>query len=327
MATKKPKTSAKSVKTKATKSKTAAKTVEKPVSEATKITTEKTVTETPAETKSEPKEKAEKTEKVGGDSFLKGFFAKKYEEKESILTVFKKPKFYGALLGEVLGTALITLTLFSLLFMGVYDIARFAGFAVIAVYVMVYAFSGAFLNPIVAVGMMATRRISAIRGVMYIVAEIIGAWIGWLVFNLFHLAGGEGTTADLPALAAIVEGKFWVTAMIEFLGATIIAFSFVRALEYKRSIFTFAATIAGGLILAFITCFSVSYFYLGLSGNFMLNPAVALMSQIFPTSGENFGEILGGICQALSVYALFPMLGGVLGFYLSDFTDKLTKAE
>jgi hypothetical protein len=54
-----------------------------------------------------------------------------------------------------------------------------------------------------------------------------------------------------------------------------------------------------------------------------MNPAVALMLQIFPTAGESFGEILGGICQALSVYAIFPMIGGVVGFYLSDFTSRL----
>ena len=51
------------------------------------------------------------------------------------------------------------------------------------------------------------------------------------------------------------------------------------------------------------------------------------MMQIFPTAGESFGEILGGICQALSIYAVFPMIGGVIGFYLSDFTSKLSGEE
>ena len=49
------------------------------------------------------------------------------------------------------------------------------------------------------------------------------------------------------------------------------------------------------------------------------------MLHIFPESGENFGEILGGICQALSAYAILPMVGGVIGFYISDFMKKLTE--
>ena len=73
MATKKPKTSAKSApKAKTTKPKTAAKTALKPVSEAPK-------TNTVEETKSVKEKKP----------CLKGFFARKYEEKESILTVFR----------------------------------------------------------------------------------------------------------------------------------------------------------------------------------------------------------------------------------------------
>ena len=316
MATKKPKSSAKSNKTaaKATKPKTtAAKTVEKPVSEA------------PKTTKTEQTEKVEETKKVEQKSCLSGFFAKKYDEKESILTVFKCHKFYGALLGEVIGTGLLTMLFFSLSFIGIANIATFI-FALIAILIAVYAFSGACLNPLVTAGMMASRRMSVIRGVMYIIAEIVGAWIGWLVLNSFHLAGGE-TATDIPTITAIAEGKFWVYAMVELMGAIIIAFTFARALKYKRSVFTFSAVAAGGIVLAVLFGYIVSGAFLGLSGNFAFNPAIALMSQIFPTAGENFGEILGGICQALTVFVLFPGLGGVLGFYLSDFMSKLNAEE
>ena len=141
-----------------------------------------------------------------------------------------------------------------------------------------------------------------------------------------HAVGGE-TAMDLPALSAIGEGQFWVVAMVELMGAIMIAFFYARALRYKRSAFTFAAVIAGGISLAMLISFIVSYVFVGLSNNFIFNPAAALMLQIFPTAGENFGEILGGICQALSVYALLPMIGGVVGFYLADFTSKLSGEE
>lgn len=305
MATKKSKTSKKPTKATTTKPKTAAKTAKKPELVAPKTKT------------------VEKNKPL-----FKGFFGKKYEENESILTIFKKPKFYGALLGEVLGTMLITLLLLSLWPVGVawgqYSNANIAiyALAVIAIIAAVYGLSGACLNPLVTVGMMSTRRMSVIRGILYIIAEIIGAWFGWLIINGFHLAGGE-TAMDVPAMTAIGENKFWPIAMIELLGAIIIAFSFARALSLKRSVFTFAAIVTGGILLAFIIGFIASAAYLQLQNNLVLNPAVAMMLQIFPTSGENFGEILGGICQALSVYAIIPMIGGVIGFYLSDFTSRL----
>ena len=282
-------------------------------------------------------EKPETTEKVetldkpvvasatNGGSCFKGFFAKKYEEKESILTIFKNHKFYGALVGEIIGTMFLTVLLFSVSFMGLAGIATYS-FALVAILIAVYAFSGACLNPLVTVGMMASRRMSVIRGIMYIIAEIIGAWLGWLIFNSFHLSGGE-TSYDIPAMSAIAEGGFWQVAMIELVGAIIIAFFFARALKYKRSVFTFAATIAGGIVLAFLSGYIISAAFFGLSNNFIFNPAAALMYQIFPTAGENFGEIIGGVGQALAAYALFPMIGGICGFYLSDFASKLSAEE
>ncbi len=312
MATKKSKSSNKSSKPKTSKPKTAAKSTEKTEIEAPINTTEETTTVT-------------KVTSSKKESCFKGFFSRKYEDKESILTIFKDHKFYGALLGEVIGTMLIALLLFSILLMGIANVATYA-FAIIAILIAVYAFSGACLNPLVTVGMMATRRMSVIRGVMYIIAEILGAWLGWLIFNAFHLAGGE-TAYDVPTMAAIAENGFWTVTLIELLGAAIIGFFFTRALSYKRSVFTFAAIVAGGMALAVVIGYVISAAFLGLNNNFIFNPAVAMMLQIFPTSGENFGEIIGGICQALSAYAIIPMVGGVIGFYLSDFTAKLSGKE
>ena len=304
MATKKSKSSTKSKKTESTKSKSADKSVKK---------TESVKTNT-VETKNSAKK-----------SCFAGFFAKKYEEKEGILTVFKSPKFYGSLLGEVLGTMLLALLLFSLFLMGLPNIATYA-FAAIAILVAIYAFSGACLNPLITVGMMATRRMSIIRGIMYIIAEVVGAWLAWMIFNGFHLAGGE-TAYDIPTMSALAENGFWPIAMIELLGGAIIAFFFARALKYKRSVFTFGAVVTGGVVLAILIGYVVSAAFLSANNSFIMNPAVASMLQIFPTSGDDFGQIFGGICQALSLYAIIPMIGGVIGFYLSDFTSKLSGEE
>ena len=254
---------------------------------------------------------------------LSGFFARKYEGRESITTVFKDHKFYGALLGEVVGTALLALLLFALVPMGIANIALYI-FALIAILIAVYSFSGACLNPIIAVGMMATRRISVIRGIMYIIAEIIGAWIAWLIFSACGAMAGEAAYEGV-AMASIAEGGFWPVALIELFGAFLIGFFFSRALEYKRSVFTFAAVAAGGFALAVLIGYVASVAYFSLQNNFIFNPAAALMMQIFPQSGADFGEVFGGICQALSIYVILPMIGGVIGFWLSDFNRMISE--
>ena len=86
---------------------------------------------------------------------LKTFFSKKYEGNESILVIFKKPKLYGALLGEVFETMCLTLLLFSLALMGIANVALYA-VGIIAILMAVFALSGANLNPFITVGMMAT---------------------------------------------------------------------------------------------------------------------------------------------------------------------------
>ena len=299
MATKKPKTSARP-KTKSSKPKT-------------------------TETKKVEKAEVITSKTVEKKSCFAGFFAKKYEGSESILTIFKNPKFYGALLGEIIGSFLVTVLLFALALMGLHSVATYS-FAIIAIFVGIYAFSGSCINPIITVGMMVTRRISVIRGVMYILAEIVGAWLGWLIFNSFQLAGGD-TAYALPAMAEVADGKFFVIAMIEMLSAIVVAFFYARAIKYKRSIFTFAAIVAGGFAFVMVVSYVISAAFLSLQSNFIVNPAAALMFQIFPTQGGDFGEIFGGICQALSIYVLLPAVGGILGFYLSDFTSRLSGEE
>lgn len=311
MATTKPKTTTKpAAKAKAvSKPKTTVKTATKPVSKV------------PA------KRVEEKTKTVKAkESCFKGFFARKYEEDESILTIFKKPRVYGALVGEIVGTMFISLLLLSALFINAPISSSLAAyiFGVIAIYAAVHAFSGANLNPIVTVGMMATRRMSVIRGVLYVIAQIIGAWVAWMIFNTFHLAGGE-IAMDVPILAQTPEGGFWAAAIVELLGALVIGFFFARALSSaKRSPFTFAAIVAGGLILSMFLGYIVTGAFLQTASNFVFNPATALMLQIFPTAGTSFGDVFGGICSALAIFVVFPMAGGVLGFYLSDFAGKLS---
>lgn len=294
MATKKPaKTTAKKSSTKPKA--TAAKTVAKPVA-----TKEKTV-----------------GTKTNGKIF-DGFFAKKCNADENILTIFKNPKIYGALIGEFVGTALLCMLFLTLGVQPLYMV-----FGTIGITIAVVALSGANLNPLVTVGMMASRRMSAIRGVLYILAQIIGAWVGLLVINGFRLA--SGTEAELPVMGEVTGEVFWAVAFVELLGALFVGFFFARALQYKRtSALTFATIIASGLTFAIIIGIVVSQsFFEFTDTTFVYNPAIALMYQILPSAADSFGQLMGGICLALLTYVVFPMIGGVIGFAISDVASKL----
>jgi glycerol uptake facilitator-like aquaporin len=253
------------------------------------------------------------------DNSVKSFFGRKYDASENILTIFKSPRIIGAILGEVIGTMLLTMVLLTL---GLYN-PLYLIFGIMAITIGVFALSGANLNPAITVGMMATRRMSPIRGTLYIIAQVLGAWFGMLIVNAFHLAGGEGAAA-LPQIAAADASMFWPIVMVEFIGAIIIGFFFARALIYKRSAFTFGAVVAGGIFVAILLAIVLTSNYLMLQDAFVLNPAVAIMYQVLPSEAADFGTLIAEIGKALTTFVVFPMIGATIGFFLSDIATKTT---
>lgn len=321
---KKAKTSSKTVATEAKSTKTVTKVEEPVLSETLSTQTESVETESATKEKSETVESAQ-TKTCQSDAKkcnpFKGFFACKHDANENILTIFKNPKIYGALIGEAVGVMLITILFMTL---GVYQ-PLYIFFGIMAITVAVFALSGAHLNPIVTAGMMASRRVSAIRGVLYMLAQVLGAWVGLLIVNAFRL--GSGGEMEMPALAEVESEMFWAVTMIEFMGAAVVAFFFARGLVYKKSPLTFAAIVAGGLTLALLFAIVISSNYFSLQNNFMLNPAIALMHQILPTSGDGFFALVGEIALALTTYVIMPMIGGVLGFAIADVAQKLSEED
>lgn len=264
---------------------------------------------------------------------VKEFFARKFDASENILTIFKSGKIFGALIGELLGTAAISAIVLTLGLNPIYVV-----FAYLGITLAVFKLSGANLNPVITAGMLATRRMSAIRGVLYLIAQVLGAWIAYLIVNAFLQAGiatgNVQSTTALPALATAdsitvaTEGAsyFWAITMIEFIGAIIFAFIFARALAYKRSSFTFAATVAAGMFTAILFALTISMNYLGISQEYtyVLNPATAVVYGLFPSSTEGFDALMQALMPMLVSYVIFPVLGGIVGFYASDIAGKLS---
>ena len=277
---------------------------------------------------------AEKTKVVSEKAHpVKEFFARKGDPNENILTIFKDTKIIGALIAEIIGTGLVTAVALTL---GFYN-PLYLIVAYIAIIAAVHSLSGAHLNPIITAGMMASRRISAIRGVLYFIAQILGAWCGFMIVNGFYNAGiasgniaAESTAlpvlAAADSVAATTEGFsfFWPITMIEFVGAIIIAFCYARATAYRRGVFTFAAIVAGGVFLAMLYAVVITNTFLGIGDNvFIMNPAAGLMYGMLPASAEGFDALMSAMMPMLVTYVIFPVIGGILGFYLSDISSKL----
>ncbi len=268
---------------------------------------------------------------------VKEFFARKGDPNENILTIFKDTKIIGAIIGEIIGTALVTGVALTLgLFNPLYLIFAYTGITA-----AVFALSGAHLNPTITAGMMASRRVSAIRGILYIISQLIGAWIGFMIVNWFYQAGVASGNIDaastmLPTLTAAdgvqanTEGYsfFWTITMLEFVGAMIISFFFARALEFKRGAFTFGAIVGSGVFLAMLFAVVTCSNFLGIQDNvFIMNPASAFMYGLLPSSADGFDALMGQLMPMLVTYVIFPVFGGVLGFYISDFANKLQHKE
>ncbi|MDR2336925.1 MAG: aquaporin [Candidatus Nomurabacteria bacterium] len=250
---------------------------------------------------------------TGAKEAVKYFFRKKYDSNEGILTIFKTPKIIGAIAGEIIGAFLLTLLFIAL---GFYQ-PLYLMFAIVGITMAVYPLSGANINPLVTIGLMASRRISVIRGVFYIFAQLIGAMLAWLVMQSFVNGAGE-LAPTLTKLSAITEdSNLWGIVAIEAIGAAIIAFFFARALKFKRSAWTFASVIGAGFVSALLFAIVISSNFFQIDGGFAINPALAIALEAFTVEGTN-------ALQVLLAYIAAPIVAGVVGFYLSDLADQVS---
>lgn len=199
----------------------------------------------------------------------------------------------------------------------------FVMFAALAIVLVVGGVSGAHLNPAVTVGALATRRVNLVRAVCYIVAQVLGALLALVVLNAFISAAPEVSqqakafgqaSPTLFSAPAIAHGKEWVVLAAELLGSVILTFGVAAALRNRvvalgsRSDFAHAFTYAGVLYLALLIAGTAAN-YVGSSA--IMNPAVAgalqaLKFELWP----------------LVIYVVTPLVGGVLGFALSDLVQN-----
>lgn len=237
---------------------------------------------------------------------------------DSIRRILKEMPLIGALVAEFIGAFLLTAA-----FIEMQGSPLFVAFALGGIVLIVGGVSGAHVNPAVTIGAWVTRKMNWVYALGYIVAQLLGATVAYLVLNTFlHSATTTAATAAAPTLlhaATIVKDKEWYIFFTELIGTTILTLGVATALRNKKNriVAAFAAAFAISLALYVALTLNTSLLQGSTESNAILtflNPAIA-----FAANGLSWNA------WPLVIYVLAPFLGGIIGFAIQDFLHSQDK--
>lgn len=171
--------------------------------------------------------------------------------------------------------------------------------------------SGGYANPALVIGAWVTRRMTGLRALGYIIAQILGAMLALVILNAFVHAVPTGTdtlTSGAPALfkaAAIPKGHEWFIFLSEFIGTMVLGFAVANAFRTRIRRTASAFTYGLGAFLGLMVAGSAAAY---LSATAILNPAVAISLQAI-----DFNSV-----WPIGVYVIGSALGAIVGFILFD---------
>lgn len=218
----------------------------------------------------------------------------------------------GAFIAEFIGT-------FILASVAVHSQGQplYVGFALIAIVLTIGTFSGSHVNPLITVGAWATRKITGLRALGYIVSQVLGALLAYVVASAYTSAAPEvSQQAQMLGQSAVKlfeanpvpSGKEFYVFFAEMLGAAIFGLAVSSAIREKRNRAAQALTVGLGLFVALVVT-GVSASYIG--GTAVLNPAIAFTVQAVSFTSSNW-------LWPVLIYIVSPLIGGTIGFFLYD---------
>ncbi|BFZ13404.1 hypothetical protein BsWGS_16443 [Bradybaena similaris] len=220
------------------------------------------------------------------------------ENVEDLLT----PNLWLALPSELIGTLVITLLGcgslggYPISEEGVVRVALTFGLAVATVVLVFQHISGAHVNPAVTAAALLTRRVSIIRGVLYIIAQIIGGIVGAGI--LYGLTPTSQLGANYISYGINSAQGFGVELVITF----VYVLTVFACQDEKRSDLKGSAPLTIGLAAVVCHLFALPYTRAG------MNPARSFGPAVIISAWEDHW-----------VFWLGPVVGGVLAGLLYDY--------
>lgn len=219
---------------------------------------------------------------------------------------------------ELLGTFILAAVV-----LAVSGQSLFIMFALVAVVLMLGGVSGSHLNPAFTVAALVTKRVSATRALVYVVAQVLGALLALVVISGFvgaapavsQQAAAYGQSAPQVFKATeVVANKEWIILSAELLGTVIFGFAVAAALRATRVVQ--AGLYASGLYVASLIAGTGAAFALGaqqaqIGVGVIMNPAVAASLQALQFD-----------VWSLVIYVVTPIVGAIVGFALHDLLDN-----
>lgn len=184
------------------------------------------------------------------------------------------------------------------------------GFAVAFAVYFVGKYSGAHLNPAVTIGLAVSGNFAWSKVVMYIAAQMIGAFIGGCVVYLYYLPHWEVTEDKDAKLAVFCTGpairNTFANLISEILGTAILVFGLLGIGANK-----FALGLNPLIVGFYIVAIGLS---LGGTTGYAINPARDLGPRL-----AHFVLPIAGKRDADWGYAWIPVVGPVIGGSLGGF--------
>lgn len=166
-----------------------------------------------------------------------------------------------------------------------YFIATSLAVAATIVYLLFGAVSGAHTNPGVTFGLWTARRIGTLRGVAYVMAQLLGGAAAWQLFQYFtnHPVTAKTVPYSTPVLIA------------ELVGTGVLTLAFAAALSRGIATLTSAVSVGAAYFAGILIAATSSSGY--------INPAIALGNRSW-SAVYVFGPLIGGLIGA-NLYTYF----------------------
>ena len=157
--------------------------------------------------------------------------------------------------------------------------------------------SGGHFNPAVTATLTALRKIGPVDAAIYVVLQVVGAFLGVLLLKLILDGPGDAAAYGAPLVGTALEGDELKGFVVEAIGAFVLMWAIMGVAVNPKGARDWAGLTIGGAL-------GLAVWALGPLAGGSFNPARALAPSVIG-GGEPFGEFL-------VAYVLGPLVGAML---------------